>query len=107
MEVKSVWANAVPKEKLFDQSMGKLLGSKMIRYCQVPDASDFCKKFKVIDADANNDASMLMHGKGDDLTTIFSIDPAKFSENFLCKGYLPIVWVNSTYIYTFLLLITN
>ncbi len=92
-EVKSVWAHAVPKERLFDQSMGKVLGSRIARYCKISDVSDFCNKFKSIDPDLPREASLLKHGNGDDLSVIFSLCPAKFYDLFLCKGYLLIDWV--------------
>ncbi len=88
-----MWSNSVAKEKLDDKTMGQMLGSRMSRYCKVPDTSGFSKKYKSVPPEAESEVNSLVHGKGNDLGGIFAINPEKFAEHFLYNSYLPINWV--------------
>ncbi len=87
-------AAPAPKEKILDPASGRLCGHKVIRYCTIADVKEFCNKHnKDCDATKGNYQGLFEAGTQDDLVGVYSRDPKGFQDNFMCNGYLPVVWV--------------
>ncbi len=90
LEVKSVWHNHIPPEKVHDEaSMGKLCGEKVIRFYQIKSIPEFCSRFMSMEPSGD-----LVEGDTNVLADACAKNPDHFAKQYLMEKYFTVCWVS-------------